>query len=39
MEDTLLPGDKVIVNKLAYGPKLSAGICSDNRNEMFFVEG
>ncbi len=24
MEDTLLPGDKVLVNKLAYGPKLPA---------------
>jgi signal peptidase I len=24
MEDTLIPGDKVLVNKLAYGPKLPA---------------
>ncbi|MGV8096495.1 MAG: signal peptidase I [Mangrovibacterium sp.] len=24
MEDTLIPGDKVVVNKLAYGPKLPA---------------
>jgi signal peptidase I len=24
MEDTLMPGDKVLVNKLAYGPKLPA---------------
>jgi len=24
MKDTLLPGDKVLVNKLAYGPKLPA---------------